>query len=149
MKLFLNYFYRSASDERARGKPNNSSDSDDNLPLSKLSKHKKQKRNHKERYKIVNSSSKREKPRSLEELKSTLNTMRSGHSIEECDDGDCSYSDHYPQSLTPTEPNLTQNDQMVKPEERYAISAGPSGSKGVKIEVKKHYSSSSDNYNSD
>lgn len=66
--------------------------------------------------------------------------MRHQRSIEECDKGDCSYSDHCPRSLTPALPLEVKRENH----------AGPSGNKDVKLEVAEQpFQSSSDSYNSD
>lgn len=107
-------------------KANPSSDSDDYLPLSKLSKHKKQKRKHK-----TESSPKREKTPETVPLDYSvmLERIRYNRSIEECDERGCSYSDHYPQSQTPVAPS--QNCEC----------AGPSGNKSHNVKIEQWYPS--------
>lgn len=107
-------------------KLNPSSDSDDNLPLSKFSKHKKQKRKHK-----TELSPKREKTPEPVPLDYSvmLERMRFKRSIEECDERGCSYSDHYPQTHTPVAPIQA------------CECAGPSGNKSPDVKIEKWYSS--------
>lgn len=117
---------------------NDSSDSDDHLPLSKL-KCKKQKKSRKDKQ-----LPKKERESSPESPKA-LDRERYSRSIEECDEKGCSLSDHCPQYV----PSVLS--KVVKKNGDYHNGAGPSGARNnVKIKVERVWGKyESDGYSSD
>lgn len=136
-KIIKTFNFRRDNAEKA--KANDGTDSDDQ-PLSKLSKNKKQKRSHKERYKIVQQTVTKLEPQETKkenlDYTRTVKRMRYDRTIEECDEGNCSYSDHYPECLTSFTPDITCN-QVVN-NEGYATTSFAGPSTGLKLEKDEH-----------
>lgn len=123
-----------------------SSDSDDNLPLSKMSKHKKLKRKHRTEQppKVEEEEEKvpiAEAPKSTLDYSKMLEKMIFKRSIEECDERGCSYSDHYPQSHTPVVHRVLDTQECNN-------CPGPSGNNSSDVKVEQWFSSS-ESYTSD
>lgn len=126
-KIIKTFNFRRDNVEKA--KANDGSDSDDQ-PLSKLSKTKKLKRSHKERYKIVQQTVPKLGPeytkKEENDCSRTVKWMRYNRSIEQCDEGNCSYSDHYPEGSASVTPDTTGNQVVNNEEYSTTSSAGPS-----------------------
>lgn len=121
-----------------------SSDSDDYLPLSRLSNHKKQKRFYEEKVTSPRLEKVTPVPEGITNYIGMLERMRSDRTIEECEESNCGYSDHYPETSTSFTQKVMDN-QTIK-EENHTACPGPSCSRKVfKIELKKYHYSSSDN----